>query len=152
MKKQARRATQQGASTRDVNKFGVQGEDLEASLFGLSRAPAHVPGFQFEGRACEASVRGNGQQVKTIYAPQLRLTTLVLDGLRAGAAQAGLWRETVALTAALRIALTVPDAVERWLKREPVFASARLRKARVYQQLPSLAASLWRARSPEARG
>jgi Fe-S-cluster containining protein len=75
---------------------------------------------------CEASVRGNGQPVKTIYAPQMRLTTLVLDGLRAGAAQGGLWSETVELIAALRIAFAQPDAVERWLGGAPVFASARL--------------------------
>jgi Fe-S-cluster containining protein len=75
---------------------------------------------------CEASVRGNGQPVKSIYAPQMRLTTLVLDGLRAGTAQAGLWSETVELIAALRIALAQPDAIERWLAGAPVFASARM--------------------------
>jgi Fe-S-cluster containining protein len=79
-----------------------------------------------DARACEASVRGNGQPVKTIYAPQMRLTTLVLDGLRAGVAQAGLRGEAVELIAALRIALEVPDAIERWLRGEPVFAAARL--------------------------
>jgi len=79
-----------------------------------------------DARQCEASVRNNGQPVQAIYAPQMRLTALVLDGLRAGVAQAGLWGDAVELTAALRIALAVPDAVERWLDAEPVFAAARL--------------------------
>jgi hypothetical protein len=57
----------------------------------------------------------------------MRLTTLVLDGLRAGVAQTGLWSEAVELIAALRIALAQPDAVERWLDGQPVFAPARLR-------------------------
>jgi Fe-S-cluster containining protein len=79
-----------------------------------------------DARACEASVRANGQPVKTIYAPQVRLTTLVLDGVRAGVTQAGLRGDTVELIAALRIALEMPDAIERWLRGEPVFAPARL--------------------------
>jgi Fe-S-cluster containining protein len=90
--------------------------------------PLTCQGFNSsDARACEASVRGNGQPVRTIYAPQMRLTTLVLDGLRAGVAQAGLWSEAVELIAALRIALAEPDAIERWLDRQPVFAPARLR-------------------------
>jgi hypothetical protein len=43
-----------------------------------------------------------------------------------GLSDCGLMGERVELTAALRIALEVPDAVERFLAGEPVFADARL--------------------------
>ena len=59
------------------------------------------------------------------YAPQRQLCTFVLDGLRAGLAEAGLAHELLELAAALRVALSVPDAAERWLEGEPVFAPAR---------------------------
>jgi Fe-S-cluster containining protein len=59
------------------------------------------------------------------YLPQRRLATFVLDGLRAGLAESGLSHELLELTAALRVALSVPDAAERWLAGEAVFAPAR---------------------------
>ena len=99
--------------------------DNRCSVYSVRPLTCH--GFNSsDAGACEASVRGNGQPVKTIYAAQMRLTTLVLDGLRAGVTQAGLRGETVELAAALRIALEMPDAIERWLRGEPVFAPARL--------------------------
>jgi Fe-S-cluster containining protein len=61
-----------------------------------------------------------------VYAPQLRLMTFVLDGLRAGLSESGLKGDLVELTAALAVALEVPDAAERWLAGEAVFATARL--------------------------
>jgi hypothetical protein len=61
-----------------------------------------------------------------LYEPQVRLTAFVLDGMRAGLAEAGLAGERVELTAALRIALEPPDAVERFLAGEAAFAAARL--------------------------
>jgi hypothetical protein len=60
------------------------------------------------------------------YVPQLRLTTFVLDGLRAGLSESGLQGDRVELTAALRIALEVPDAAERWRAGGVVSAPARL--------------------------
>jgi len=60
------------------------------------------------------------------YVPQLRLMTFVLDGMRAGLSESGLKGDLYELTGALRIALTVPDAAERWLAGEAVFAPARL--------------------------
>jgi hypothetical protein len=60
------------------------------------------------------------------YVPQLRLTTFVLDGMRAGLSESGLKGDLLELTAALRVALTVPDAAGRWLAGEAVFAAARL--------------------------
>jgi len=60
-----------------------------------------------------------------IYAPQHRLSAFVLDGMRAGMGEAGLKGDLLELTTALRIALELPDAAERWLAGEPVFAPAR---------------------------
>jgi Fe-S-cluster containining protein len=77
-------------------------------------------------RACEQVVKVRGPVEVPVYAPQHRLATFVLDGLRAGLAEAGLPGDLLELTAALRIAVTVPDAAERWLAGEPVFAPARL--------------------------
>jgi Fe-S-cluster containining protein len=78
-----------------------------------------------DARQCERSlVRGGG--VVPAYAPQQRLCTVVLDGMRAGLAESGLDGELLELTAALRIALAVPDAAERWLAGEKLFAPARL--------------------------
>ena len=76
--------------------------------------------------ACERSVKGGGRIDVPAYEPQMRLTAFVLDGARAGLAEAGLKSERVELTAALRIVLENPDAVDRWLAGEPVFAAARL--------------------------
>jgi hypothetical protein len=49
-----------------------------------------------------------------------------MDGMLAGLSESGIAAERVELTAALRIALEVPDSVERFLAGEPVFAAARL--------------------------
>jgi len=46
--------------------------------------------------------------------------------MRAGLEESRLDGELLELTAALDIALTVPDAAERWLAGEKVFAPARL--------------------------
>ena len=51
--------------------------------------------------------------------------TFVLDGMRAGLSESGLQGGLLELTGALRIALTVPDAAQRWLAGEAVFAPAR---------------------------
>jgi hypothetical protein len=74
---------------------------------------------------CERFLRSR-RVVIPLYAPQHRLTAFVLDGMRAGLSESGLKGDRLELTAALRIALEMPDAVERWLAGEPVFAPARL--------------------------
>jgi hypothetical protein len=60
------------------------------------------------------------------YAPQQRLCTFVLDGLRAGLEESRLDGELLELTAALDIALTASDAAERWLAGEAIFTRARM--------------------------
>jgi uncharacterized protein len=75
---------------------------------------------------CERLLESHEVVEVPAYAPQIRLTTLILDGMRSGLVEAGLPGELLELTAALRIALTVPDAVERWLNGESVFAAARM--------------------------
>jgi Fe-S-cluster containining protein len=76
-------------------------------------------------RRCEEWVTTREPVEIPAYMPQRRLATFVLDGLRAGIAEAGLSSELLELTAALRVALSVPDAAERWLAGEAVFAAAR---------------------------
>jgi Fe-S-cluster containining protein len=89
--------------------------------------PLMCGGFNSSDAAqCERFVRSSGQTPLPLYAPQLRLAAFVLDGMMAGLSESGLPGERVELTAALRIALEVPDAVERFLAGEPVFAAARL--------------------------
>jgi Fe-S-cluster containining protein len=79
-----------------------------------------------DAHQCELFLKlGNKVTVPT-YNAQFRLTTFVLDGMRAGVSEAGLKGDLLDLTSALRIAFEVPDAFERWLAGEPVFAPARL--------------------------
>jgi len=88
--------------------------------------PVTCRGFNSsDARQCERSVTVRDAVAIPVYAPQHRLATFVLDGLRAGLDEAGLKGELLELTAALRIALTVPEAVGRWLNGEPVFAPAK---------------------------
>jgi Fe-S-cluster containining protein len=79
-----------------------------------------------DARQCERSLEPGSQVLVPSYAPQHRLCTFVLDGMRAGLEESHLDGELLELTAALDIALTVPDAAERWLAGEKVFAPARL--------------------------
>ncbi len=75
---------------------------------------------------CERFVRSSGKTALPLYAPQLRLTAFVLDGMRVGLSDAGLTGDRLELTAALRIVLEVPGAVERFLAGDPAFVAARL--------------------------
>jgi Fe-S-cluster containining protein len=75
---------------------------------------------------CERSYKSRSPVEVPRYAPQQAVATFTLDGLRAGLAEAGLKADLLELTAALRMALELPDAAERWLAGEPVFAAARL--------------------------
>jgi len=79
-----------------------------------------------DAKACQASVTDNPRAEVPVYAPQLRLTSLVLDGMRAGLAEAGLKGDLLELSAALQIVLTTPGTVQAWLEGKPVFAEARL--------------------------
>jgi hypothetical protein len=89
--------------------------------------PLMCGGFNsLDAAECERFVRSSGQTTLPLYTPQLRLAAFVLDGMTAGLAESGLTGDRVELTAALRIALEVPDAVERFLAGEPTFAAANL--------------------------
>lgn len=78
-----------------------------------------------DARRCQAAL-GSAKFSVPAYAPQQRLATFVLDGLRSGLTESGLSGDLLELTAALRIALETPDAAERWLAGEPIFTPARL--------------------------
>jgi Fe-S-cluster containining protein len=79
-----------------------------------------------DARQCERSLEPGSQVAVPAYAPQQRLYTFVLDGMRSGLEESHLDGELLELTAALDIALSVPDVAERWLAGEKVFAPARL--------------------------
>src|SRR2546423_1905458 len=90
----------------------------------LWRGSAHLMcgGFNStDAGECERFVRSSGTTAVPVYAPQLRLAAFVLDGMNAGLSESGLAGERVELTAALRIALETPEAVERFLAGEGVF-------------------------------
>jgi Fe-S-cluster containining protein len=101
---------------------------VDRRCLAYSVRPLTCRGFtSSDARLCEHFFKqGKKVSVPTIYRPQLRLTTFVLDGMRAGVCEAGLKGDLLELTAALRIAFEVPDAFERWVAGEPVFAPARL--------------------------
>jgi Fe-S-cluster containining protein len=75
---------------------------------------------------CEQFVKSRARVQIPMYHPQQRLMTFVLDGTRAALQASGLKDDLLDLKPALRIALDVPDALERWLTGQPVFAPARL--------------------------
>jgi Fe-S-cluster containining protein len=79
-----------------------------------------------DARRCERSLGPDSAVEVPVYWPQQRLTSFVLDGLRAGLEESRLDAGLLELTAALRIALETPDAQERWLEGVGVFGPARL--------------------------
>jgi hypothetical protein len=88
--------------------------------------PLTCRGFNsYDASRCEQFVKSRAPVDIPMYLSQQRLMTFVLDGTRAGLQAVGLRDDLLELTAALRIALDVPDALERWLAGEPVFAPAR---------------------------
>src|SRR5262249_42396373 len=80
-----------------------------------------------DAAACEQILKSSGTTPLPLNATQLRLTTFALDGMAAGLSESGLKGGRLELTAALRIALEVPDAVERFIAGEPSFVAATLR-------------------------
>src|SRR5262249_21283762 len=80
-----------------------------------------------DAHQCERWVKKRERIEVPIYERQHRLATFVLDGLRAGLSESGLPDDLLELTSALRIALTLPNAFDRWLAGEPIFAPARMR-------------------------
>jgi hypothetical protein len=80
-----------------------------------------------DARACRRNVEHPEADVAIPqYPAYVGVTDGLRDGLQAGLAELGLQEDQLELTAALRIALDLPDAAERWLAGEPVFAAARL--------------------------
>jgi hypothetical protein len=100
---------------------------VEHRCIAYAVRPLTCRGFNSSNASrCEIFVTSPGQTTLPLYAPQLRITAFVLDGMRSGLAESGLSGDRLELTAALRIALEMPGAVERFLQGEPVFATARL--------------------------
>jgi Fe-S-cluster containining protein len=100
---------------------------VEHRCAAYSVRPLTCRGFNSaDATRCEQFVKSRARVEVPVYQPQMRLTTFVLDGTRSALQAAGLKDDLLELNAALRIALDVPDALDRWLAGEPVFAPARL--------------------------
>lgn len=100
---------------------------VENRCIAYSVRPLTCRGFNSaDAGACERSLQTGNAAGVPAYAPQRRLCTFVLDGMRAGLEEARLDGELLELALALDIALTLPNAAERWLAGETVFAAARL--------------------------
>ncbi|HEY1860348.1 MAG TPA: hypothetical protein VGG61_08340, partial [Gemmataceae bacterium] len=78
-----------------------------------------------DARRCELSLDPRVRADIPAYVPQQRLATLVLDGVRSGLTETGLSGALLELTAALRLALTDADAMDRWRNGRPAFDAAR---------------------------
>jgi hypothetical protein len=61
---------------------------------------------------------------KRAWMPQLQLALCILHGMSAGLKQSGLQSDNLELTAALRIGIETPKALERWLAGERIFKNA----------------------------
>jgi hypothetical protein len=83
---------------------------------------------------CEESWRRHWAETITANQMQLWLYGGVMLGLRDGLDAYGLASEQLDLTIALRIALDMPDAAERWLAGEPNLC-ARARRAQSLMNL-----------------
>jgi len=79
-----------------------------------------------DAQRCEESWRRHWAVTITANQMQMWLYGGVMLGLREGLEAYGLASEQLDLTTALRIALDTPDAAERWLAGEPIFADARV--------------------------
>jgi Fe-S-cluster containining protein len=77
--------------------------------------------------ACERWVTSTRSPSIPAHLPSQRLTTMALDGLRAGLVEAGLSGEHLDLIAALHVILSQPAAVQDWLKGQDPFRTAVLR-------------------------
>lgn len=66
-----------------------------------------------------------GEPAAPLHAPGYEVTNAVMAGLGWAAREQGLDATPLELNAALRIALERPGAGERWLRRLPVFSTAR---------------------------
>ncbi len=89
--------------------------------------PVNCRGWtSLDRQACDADLKRPGSKGISFYVPQSRITAAIEKGLILGTAAAGLPAEPVALAPALATALELPDACERWLAGEPVFATARV--------------------------
>ena len=76
-------------------------------------------------RECQADWRDpdNSEEI-TANVLQIEAFQAMRLGLDLGVTEVGLESDTLELTSALRIALDVPDALERWLAGERLFAAA----------------------------
>ena len=76
--------------------------------------------------ACEASYHSGWNRSIPNGPRHLGIAVGVREGVQQGLAGAGLAGRDLDLTRALRIALETPDAADRWLAGEPVFAAAEI--------------------------
>lgn len=124
-----RQRVEQGAEQRRTRRSALACPLLVANrCVAYAVRPLTCRGYNSSNaRLCERSLDPGDPVEVPVYAPQQRLLTFVLDGLRAGAQESQLDGELLELTAALEIALRTPDVEARWLAGERVFGLAVLR-------------------------
>ena len=131
-------ATQQRVVERDDERRGLRQDSWAAKRVTCpllvnercsvySVRPLTCRGFNStDARSCERSIKAREHVHVPVHDPPHRVATFVLDGLRSGVSEVGLTGDLLELTAALRVALTIPDAAQQWLAGQPIFAGARL--------------------------
>lgn len=88
--------------------------------------PVHCRGLtSSDAGACQAAFTGLSEERIPLDEFRVDFLNSVVLGLIDGLKDVGLDGEELDLTTALRIALDLPDAADRWLAGEPVFAPAR---------------------------
>ena len=103
--------------------------DRRCSVYGVR--PFVCRGFNsYDAFTCEQRNRGGIESaVVEGYVHPKKVAQSALNGVRLGCIAAGLEDDVVDLAPALLIALTTPDAKERWLGGEAVFGTARVHLA-----------------------
>jgi Fe-S-cluster containining protein len=118
------RKTAQTRSRSDTNIPCALLVDNRCSVYPVR--PLTCRGFNSsDARRCELSLDPRIRADVPAYAPQQRLATLVLDGMRSGLAESGLSVALLELTAALHLALTDSDALDQWREGQPAFDAVR---------------------------
>lgn len=96
----------------------------ERRCIGYEARPLHCMGAaSLDAEACERAFEHPARDLPVpVWTPQANAADAIAAGLSRATAGAKLDGTMVELVAALRIALEVPDAEDRWRKGEPVFA------------------------------
>jgi hypothetical protein len=117
--------------TRGMNTLERVRPDLPCALLVDGRCSAYearplacMGWNSYDAAGCERALSNPLTSVRA-YSLAIFVFDAVRRGIQQGVGQAGLSGASLELTAALRVALDLPDATERYLAKEPIFAEAR---------------------------